>query len=64
MNRFPTDEVSLITSNCMKEDITTWLNYRYRKSIMNRDKMVLEWDKVAKTKTKLIDYLQEIHNKK
>jgi flavin-dependent dehydrogenase len=64
MNRFPADEVSLITGNYMKEDITTWLNDRYRKSIMNRDKMVLEWDKVAKTKTKLIDYLQEIHNKK
>lgn len=60
MERFPTDEVTLITQNGLK-DLDTFLINNFKRSVLTRDKNVNDWNKIAKKKTKLIDYLKEIH---
>jgi hypothetical protein len=61
MHRFPTDEVSLIVENNIVGDLKNWLNARFKGPILKRDTKVKEWDKVAKNKTSLFNYLKKIH---
>jgi hypothetical protein len=63
MERFPTDEISLITENYLP-DVNKFLIERFKKNIIIREKLIKEWDKAAKNKIKYIDYLNNIHNAK